>query len=282
MKLIIVGSLIVLGLIGFPKTATQGSTSFIQLNNRLSRLIDSQSATVSIAFQVMNSAEKLFINTRHRVNPASIIKLPIMMIACEDVRQGKEVLSTRLVLSQSDKLGGSGILRYQKNGTPLSFRKALSLMIKKSDNTATKVVIRHLGKGYLNRQFQALGLQETQLGTSNLLSAEGLNYSSAQDALSVLRKIYHQSPMRPNDLLMETLRQQQYRWGIPKYLPKSVHVANKTGTLKHVTHDAGLVYHPDVTYGLVIFISDVPHYLSSREFIATVSKTVFDWVSQTY
>ena len=45
--------------------------------------------------------------------------------------------------------------------------------------------------------------------------------------------------------MLAILHRQQFRSGIPAGLPREARVANKTGDISTVAHDAGLVYLPD-------------------------------------
>jgi beta-lactamase class A len=45
--------------------------------------------------------------------------------------------------------------------------------------------------------------------------------------------------------MVDILHRQQFRSGIPAGLPRQARVANKTGDISTVAHDAGLVYLPD-------------------------------------
>jgi beta-lactamase class A len=45
--------------------------------------------------------------------------------------------------------------------------------------------------------------------------------------------------------MLDILHRQQFRSGIPAGLPREARVANKTGDISTVAHDAGLVYLPD-------------------------------------
>jgi beta-lactamase class A len=45
--------------------------------------------------------------------------------------------------------------------------------------------------------------------------------------------------------MLDVLHRQQFRSGIPAGLPREARVANKTGDISTVAHDAGLVYLPD-------------------------------------
>ena len=45
--------------------------------------------------------------------------------------------------------------------------------------------------------------------------------------------------------MLDILHRQQFRSGIPAGLPREARVANKTGDISTVAHDAGLVYLPE-------------------------------------
>ena len=62
---------------------------------------------------------------------------------------------------------------------------------------------------------------------------------------------------------------------IPKYLPANIKVANKTGELEGLRHDAGIVYGKKGDY-IFVFLTDTPNPPDATETIATISKQIFE------
>ena len=76
---------------------------------------------------------------------ASTIKVPILVAFFQDVDAEKINLNDTLTLEEIDLADGSGDLQYQQLGTNYTALEVATKMIEISDNTATNMIIRHLG-----------------------------------------------------------------------------------------------------------------------------------------
>lgn len=79
------------------------------------------------------------------VQTASVIKLSILYEALEQLRSGKVHFDDKITLSAADQVPGSGVLRLLDAPLTLTFKDVLTMMIIMSDNSATNLVIDHLG-----------------------------------------------------------------------------------------------------------------------------------------
>jgi beta-lactamase class A len=77
--------------------------------------------------------------------------------------------------------------------------------------------------------------------------------------------------------MLDILHQQEFRSGIPAGLPDDARVANKTGEISTVAHDAGLVYLPDrKPYALAILTEwDASATSGRRKTLANLSRAVY-------
>jgi beta-lactamase class A len=234
-----------------------------------------------IAFCVTDLAtgQSIGVNESTAMNPASVIKIPVMVETYAQERKGRFKLSDKIVLKKSQKVWGAGPLYSQPEGRAFSIQYIVECMIHYSDNTATKMLIDYLGKENINHTMRQIGLQKTVIGNSDLLKAEGLNYSSPRDMtllLSKLSKGQVVSAKASREMLL-ILSQQKYRWGIPKPVPSDVLVANKTGTLNGIKHDCGVVLMKDSPYAISVFTSGFPSSYKAMGIISSLSDTVFKW-----
>ena len=148
-----------------------------------------------------------------------------------------------------------------------------------SDNTATHMLIRKLGLKSINNTCQEIGLTNTVIGTPDLLNSKGLNTTTAKDISHILHLLYNKTLVssQASQTMLQILTQQHYTWGIPKHLPKSIEIAHKTGTLKNVQHDIGIVFSTPSPYILTILTSHQSHDLFAKSFIASLSKEIYIW-----
>ncbi len=78
-------------------------------------------------------------------NSASVIKIPVMVLAFQMADQGALSLAERITITPADVRGGSGIFRYHDAGLQPTLRDVLLQMIITSDNTATDLAIGKVG-----------------------------------------------------------------------------------------------------------------------------------------
>lgn len=78
-------------------------------------------------------------------NSASVIKIPVMVLAFRLADRGELSLTRRITIDSADVRGGSGIFRYHDAGLQPTLRDVLLQMTITSDNTATDLAIRAVG-----------------------------------------------------------------------------------------------------------------------------------------
>jgi beta-lactamase class A len=198
-----------------------------------------------------------------RVPSASVIKLPIMLELMERVKAGTIRLDAVHTLTQAEKVGGDGVLKTYADQSQVSYRELLRLMLIKSDNTATNILIQLLGRDAINQRIRKLGLKQSQLNRvmmDTLAAKQGReNYVTAQEMTTLLEKLYRHQVATPAlcEEMLAILKQNEDTLTIPRLLPKSVATAHKTGTLAYVRGDVGIIYTPK-PFLLSVFVEGVP------------------------
>jgi beta-lactamase class A len=185
---------------------------------------------------------------------ASMVKVLIMAACLKAVEEGQITLEEVLRLKRTDKVRGSGILRAAPSGTPVTVEKLLELMITDSDNTAANMLIDLLGFDYIGQAVRGFGLERTNLSRKMMdfrSRANGVeNYTTPRDMADILEKIYRGTCVSPHvsEKCLAVLKEQKVNDRIPRYLPRKMPIAHKTGLENRVCHDAGIVFteHGDV------------------------------------
>jgi beta-lactamase class A len=179
---------------------------------------------------------------------ASMIKVPIMVACFKAAAENRISLRDVLRLKPADKTRGSGSLRVSPSGTPVTVEKLVELMVASSDNTAANMLIDLLGFEYLGTTFRGLGLEHTNLSRKMMdfrSRRKGVeNYTTPREMAGLLESIYRGTCVSPDvsARCMAVLKDQKVNDRIPRYLPRTVCVAHKTGLENGVCHDAGVVY----------------------------------------
>ena len=203
---------------------------------------------IGFYYKDLRTGERLGHRENDMFQAASVIKLPIYAVVMKLWAEGKLALSEKIVCRDEDKLPPCGALYFFTGDVEVDINTLCGLMITISGNTATNLLIKHLGLDFLNEQFKEIGLKDTHL--ERLLfdaegSARGLeNRIVPAEMGDLLERIYRHSFINEevSCRMEKVLLEQQINHKIPGYLPEGTPVAHKTGEDDGITNDVGVVY----------------------------------------
>ncbi|MGM0340085.1 serine hydrolase [Enterococcus sp. AZ007] len=148
-------------------------------------------------------------------------------------------------------------------------------MIQQNDINATNVLIDHYGMDKLNDYFKTQGYPDTRIERRmvdiNVRITDDDNYTSLNDCMKLLKKIYDDREKGPQKTMMEILKGQVIRTKIPQKLPENTAVANITGEQQNVENDIGLVLTEDNPFAIVVLTKEVSDIVKTRTAIADFS-----------
>lgn len=164
-------------------------------------------------------------------------------------------------------------------------------MIVQSSNLATNLLIEEIGAEAVARTMGALGAGELVVlrGVQDIPAYErGMNNTTTARGLATLLSAIARcergdvaealAPMGPADCraVTEVLAGQEHTQGIPAGVPPGVRVANKTGWISTVDHDAAIIYPPGrAPYVLVTLTGRVADRATSRGAMRDLSAAVW-------
>jgi len=115
----------------------------------LQRLLDSElarfPAKAGVWVKNLKTGEEAAVHADDAFNSASVIKIPVMVLAFQMADKGELSLQQRVTINAADVRGGSGIFQYNDPGLQPTIRDVLLQMIITSDNTATDIAIGKVG-----------------------------------------------------------------------------------------------------------------------------------------
>jgi beta-lactamase class A len=184
---------------------------------------------------------------------ASVIKLPMLVHVAMAVAEGAVSWSDRLILTDAEKVGGSGVLTQLSDGLALTLRDVCVLMTIVSDNTATNMLIEHLGVAPFNARMRSLGLPLTTLyrksytPDSDASRPYGLGMTTPDEMASLVQMLAEGrvGGTATSEEILAILGGQTLRDSIPRALPEEWKYAGKTGGIDGVRNDVALVTAPD-------------------------------------
>lgn len=159
-------------------------------------------------------------------------------------------------------------------------------MIATSSNLATNLLVDLLTADTIRETLQRMGVEGIdfhrgvederafEAGINNRVTANGL--------VSLLRAIHGCTVFseESSQHMVDILLQQEFTSGIPAGLPddvrKNARIANKTGEISTVAHDAGLVFLPDrKPYALAILTQWSPDQPGRRDAVSDISRIIY-------
>jgi beta-lactamase class A len=190
---------------------------------------------------------------------ASVIKVPLLVLALRRAERGELDLDERVTLTRDDLAGGSGLLAELDLGLRPTWRDLRTLMIVVSDNTATNLTMARLGVEASNAELAALGFGDTRM--AGPLQVDPSRHTEAQRrgerAVTTARDVHDLLVRLDEGELLgaeatawarAVLARQRHRNGLPRFLTgdettwAGLTVGAKGGWLDTVRHDVALVW----------------------------------------
>ena len=219
--------------------------------------------TISVAVYDFETGEEILIKPDEAYHPASTIKVHVMMEVFRQAGQGLFRLGDRLPIINSFTSIADGSkfslnvnddaeqTLYPRIGETETIAELTRLMIVRSSNLATNILVEKVGAENVNDFIQALGIDGVKfirgiednaafrLGMNNSATARGL--TQTMELIAKKKAVSEQA----SETMIEILLGQEFNESIPALLPNSVKVAHKRGWNGNIYHDTGIVYPGD-------------------------------------
>ncbi len=268
--------LVALAAPAFAQPTQAPATPRQRLDSAIERITRSVNATWGIYAKSIETGEEIAIDADRQMDTMSVIKIPLMVEAFQQIKDGKFTLADKYTLTKEDILPGTGIMRSLDSGAVLTVKDLITLMIIVSDNTATDVLYRKVGGvEAVNRRMDALGLPKTRAPAPSRAWFDALRASpSAAEFHRAAKTPYGLSTPREIGLLLERmergtlvdkaasdemlqiLRGQVYRSRIPR-LVSGFRIPHKTGDfLPYIANDVGVLESQGATVVLSVFTAN--------------------------
>jgi beta-lactamase class A len=281
------------GLLSLVIAAPLQAQSLDSLRAALQARIASSGATVGFYFKDLNTGDSIALGADARFHAASTMKVPVMIQVFREIDAQRLSLRQRIPVRttfrsiadtstyQLSAADDSDSSLYDEVGKSVSLQDLLDLMITRSSNLATNILIDLVGAPRVQATLRELGADSMRVlrgvedgpafraGMNNTTTARGLGVVMASIAGANAA-----SAQSSGDMLQILLRQ-RFRDGIPAGLPRRTKVAHKTGWITATHHDAAVVYYRDrPRYVLVILTRGLEQQSASAQLIADLAGMV--------
>jgi beta-lactamase class A len=252
---------------------------------------------IAVAAYDFETGKEIYINADETMHPASTIKVHIMMDVFHQAEQGLFSLDDRVPLVNSFTSiadGSTFSLLHQDDaeqtlhpriGESETIAELTRLMIVRSSNLATNILLEKLGTENVNAFMRELGIEGVAVhrgmedkeafrrGMNNKATARGLTQTMRLIAGCKVVSSHASQKM------IEIMLGQEFNESIPALLPQSVKVAHKTGWNGDIYHDTGIVFPTSrQPYALSIMTRGFPEDREeeAHSCMAHLSKTIYE------
>lgn len=226
---------------------------------------------------------------------ASTIKVPVLVALFGAISRGDLTLDSRVHVRNRFLSAADGEpFRVESGrdansevhaalGKTMKIEQLAYHMIVTSSNLATNLLIDLVGLEQMRTSLAELKVTGVELKRGvedeRAFDKQISNRVTARGLLQVLRLIEEGRAysVEASAKMLEILHDQQFRSGIPAGVPSDARVANKTGEISTIAHDAGLVYPPGrKPYALVVLTEWDPKASGRHSTIAAISRAAYE------
>ncbi len=259
------------------------------------RIARAPARAVGLYYRSLAGPDSLLIGANLRFHAASTMKVPVMIQIFRDADAGLLRLDDSLTVHTAfpslvpaeafivGKEDDSDSTLYESVGRNRSVRELLELMITRSSNLATNILIERVGAVRAQASARALGAWSIQVlrGVEDGQAYRaGLNNTTTARDLGVLliAIVQGRAASRPScDSMLAILGRQEFNEGIPVGVPPGTRVAHKTGWIGEVVyHDAAVVYPArGGPYVLTVLTGGIKEDSVAHNLVADLSRLVY-------
>jgi len=255
----------------------------LKLAKQLQQVAADFDGVLGIAVKDLGTGETFFANADTVFPQASSIKIPILLELFRQAQAGTLKLDERVDVKKAQMAAGSGVLlRFSDAGSALSLRDLAVLMIVLSDNTATNILIDHVGMQTVNDNLRRLGLTETRLQRIMLdvesQRASRENLSTPREMVLLLEMLDAGKTLDPKSTqaALEILKYPK-NTALRRGLPAGVALASKPGGIGGVACESGIVYLAGKPYAISVMTTFYKDSDAADTAITDVSRRVYSY-----
>ncbi len=253
------------------------------LADDLSRICGAEEALgATVSISALRLSDGLVYRRRAdaRLPSASVIKVGILGALYAAAERAELELDELRTFCERDRVPGSGVLNHLHAGLGVTLSDLAHLMITVSDNTASNMLIDRLGCAAVNEFLVGAGCRGSALGRKFYdfeARDRGLdNWAVADEFTGMLASLAGQAMISPvaDEAVLAVMKKQQFTGRIPALLPEGTVVANKTGSITGICHDAGVIYTESERIVLSVFTQGVSSPAEAEGLIRRIALTI--------
>ena len=259
-----------------------------------------QLEAAAVAVHDFASGAEWHVNGDRWFHAASTIKVAILVALAAAMAEGRFQLSSRLAvrnrfLSAADgspfriaAARDANAEVHRHIGRTMRLDELARHMIATSSNLATNLLLDLVGVEYARAVLACIGVEGVDLrrGVEDERAFEAgiINRVTARGLVQLFRAIHEEraASNQGTHWMLHVLHQQEFTSGIPAGLPETVRaratVANKTGEISNMAHDAGLVFLPDESVYAIAVLTETKGVSPGLQTVARLARVGYERV----
>lgn len=253
---------------------------------------------VGIAFYDYETSLRFAYQGDRPFHAASTFKTGVLLALLKAVEEGRVLLDDQLqIRNRFVSVADGSPYRISKDrdadaavhravGRSLSIRDLARVMINRSSNLATNLLIDFLGVAYVREVLERGDVRGVDIkrGVEDTVAHErGINNEATAEGMVRLYRLFieeHFLPTALRDEGLQILFSQELNSMIPAKLPKEARIAHKTGEISTHCHDSGIVFLPErKPYVLAIFTEHGGEVVKRSRAVADISAAIFRFIT---
>lgn len=250
------------------------------LQNVIQKELEGAPGNYGIIIKNLKTDEYYSFNPQKTFLSASLYKLWVMGTVYQQIKDGAlhedDVLSQEISVLNEEFYLDPETAEETEGTMTLSVKNALTQMITISDNYAALLLAEKVKLPSIASFLLTNSLTQSKVGTEGDAPTV-----TPYDISHFLEKLYKREMIdkQKSEEMLSLLKKQQINDKIPKYLPKEIVIAHKTGQLGEFSHDAGLVFTPKADY-LIVILSESDTPALAEETMAKISLAVYNYFTK--
>lgn len=248
----------------------------------------------SIVLEDLQTGDAFTIAAEKKHYAASVIKLPIMAAVFARAEKGELRFHDQVTMQREDMVGGAGVLQHLTAGSAYSIYDLVTLMIIQSDNTATNLLIDVVGVKQIQETMRGSGMADSHFYNKLMtvpVELSGYNMITAADIAHFLRQLSSGKIVSYDacERMIAIMKNQQIHYVTEKFPNQADsaiigaqpiwEIASKTGSVRRVRHDVGMLYLGKRALAFTILASECPEDVALQT-IATIGEQMYTYLER--
>lgn len=257
--------------------------NFAPLREKMRNYIEKNNLNVSVYVENLRNGAFTGINEKTGFFPTSLNKLPVAILTMKKIEEGELSFDTMLDIKDIDRTDSSGEL-YKTNEKQVSVRTLLEKLLRESDNTALRVLLRSMSLDDLQLVLDYYGIDiNVNQQSRNKNSPDLITPKSMSNLFSSL---YFSTVLEPksSEYLLSLLTKNNFDIKKIADLPDDVTVAQKFGENYYGNnrffHSCGIMYIDETRVFYCIMTKDLDEE-TAVETISVIANEIYKYAKET-